>query len=180
MSNINFLGYENQHIHEHTHKVHMFIRLMFKCKTEEKKCTPEEHKAFLMTVATIQCLNYTGLEIKSKKQNLQCLFLTHLSPWNRSKSSNLVANLESCKVWNTLLTQCPRNTQTVCFCFFVCLLLLLVFCLFVVVVVFWGVNSVMHQLSPLNTCESQKQWYIHDLVNVINNHAKFQLNRIRT
>ena len=48
---------------------------------------------------------------------------------------------------------------------------------------FWGgVNSVMHQLSPLNIRESknQVQWYIHDLVNVINYHAKFQLNRIRT
>ena len=33
------------------------------------------------------------------------------------------------------------------------------------------VNSVMHQWSPLNIRESQKQWYIHDLVNVINNHA---------
>ena len=31
---------------------------------------------FLMSVATIQCLNYTGQQ--SKKQNLQCMFLTHV------------------------------------------------------------------------------------------------------
>ena len=38
----------------------------------------------------------------------------------------------------------------------------------------------MSQLSLLNMCESKKQWYIHDLLNVPNNPTKFQLNQIRT
>ena len=36
------------------------------------------------------------------------------------------------------------------------------------------------QLSPLTMCKTQKQWYILDLLDVINNHTKFQLNQIRT
>ena len=30
----------------------------------------------------------------------------------------------------------------------------------------------IHQLSPLNMCKSQKQWYIHDLLDILNNPTK--------
>ena len=35
-------------------------------------------------------------------------------------------------------------------------------------------------VSSLNMCENQKQWYVHDLLDVINNPTKFQLNWKRT
>ena len=35
------------------------------------------------------------------------------------------------------------------------------------------------RLSPLNMCETQKEWYVHDLLDIINNHTKFKLNWIR-
>ena len=40
-------------------------------------------------------------------------------------------------------------------------------------------NQKTHQLSPLNICESQKQWHIHDLLDVLHNPTKFQHNGIR-
>ena len=41
-------------------------------------------------------------------------------------------------------------------------------------------NEEICLLSPLHMCENQKQWYIYNLLDVINNLIKFQLNRIRT
>ena len=36
-------------------------------------------------------------------------------------------------------------------------------------------NQETCQLSPLNTCESKKYWYIHDLLDVLNNPESFNL-----
>ena len=41
-------------------------------------------------------------------------------------------------------------------------------------------NQETDQLYPLNMCESKKEWHIHDLLDVLNNPTKFQLNQIRT
>ena len=41
-------------------------------------------------------------------------------------------------------------------------------------------NEKICRLSPLNMCKNKKEWYIHDLLNIINNHTKFQHNLIRT
>ena len=40
-------------------------------------------------------------------------------------------------------------------------------------------NKEICQLSPLNMCKKSKIWYIHDLLDIINNRIKFLLNRIR-
>ena len=41
-------------------------------------------------------------------------------------------------------------------------------------------NEKICQLSPLNICKTQKYWYIHDLLDVINSSTKFRHDRIRT
>ena len=41
-------------------------------------------------------------------------------------------------------------------------------------------NEEICKLSPLNTFENPKKWHIHDLLDVINNYTKFQLNWIWT
>ena len=41
-------------------------------------------------------------------------------------------------------------------------------------------NQDKGQLFPLNMCKSQKQWYIHDLLHVLQNPANFQNNQART
>ena len=41
-------------------------------------------------------------------------------------------------------------------------------------------NKEICQLSPMIMCQNQKQWYMHELLDVISNHTKFQLNWIRT
>ena len=37
-------------------------------------------------------------------------------------------------------------------------------------------NEEICQLSLLNICKNQKQWYIHELLEVINNRTKFQID----
>ena len=41
-------------------------------------------------------------------------------------------------------------------------------------------NQETCQLFPLSICESQKFWFIHDLLDLLNNPTKFQLNWTRT
>ena len=41
-------------------------------------------------------------------------------------------------------------------------------------------NEELHQFSPLNMHDHQKRWYIPDLLDVLDNPMKSQLNRIRT
>ena len=41
-------------------------------------------------------------------------------------------------------------------------------------------NEETCQSTPLNMFKNQKLWYVHDLLDVINNRTKFQLNQIRT
>ena len=47
---------------------------------------------------------------------------------------------------------------------------------------FFSNEEIIFLLSPLNTCKNKfkKQWYIHDLLDVINNRTKLQLDRIIT
>ena len=41
-------------------------------------------------------------------------------------------------------------------------------------------NKEICQISPWNMCKNKKIWYIHDLIDIINNRTKFKHNRIRT
>ena len=138
-------------------EAHLLLRrLTFKCKIKKKKKvslknTPVTQSIlcliFLICVKTIQRLNCIGQELK---KNLQFMILTYLWHWNEVKVFKFGLN------WQTkskvIIMQCLWKTQ-------------------------WEFlsNQEACQLSSLNMCESQKYWYIHDLLDVLDKPTKFQL-----
>ena len=47
-------------------------------------------------------------------------------------------------------------------------------------IIFFVSNQEICKLSPLDMCYHQKRWYIYELLEILNNPMKCQLNQIRT
>ena len=125
------------------------------------KDTPVRQRMLCMTfwvyVRTIQRLNYSGQEHTRHTCDLE----------TRSRSSNLVQLLDTKQGYNNAKFEKPclnsvrDKANEKCFC-----------------------QIRKHaNLSPskmYTSKEKKKKWRIHDLLNVLNNPTKFQLNQIRT
>ena len=115
-----------------------------------------------MYVATKTHLNYRGQD--SNTRNLQFTFLTHLWPWNNVKVIKPGMTMQTPgKEYNYAKFErsCINgvwekanikviSTEKIC------------------------------QLSLLNMSNHQTRWYVHDLLNILNNPIMFQLNKTRT
>ena len=125
-----------------------------------------------MYVATIQCLNYSGQE--SKTCSLQFIFLTP-------------ATLKQSVIKPTMTTQIPIKVMIMQSLKHLALMVsekkptfqLLSRQGNMSIISLEHVQKKKKQPKK-NPKERKKKWYIHDALDVINNHTKFQLNRIKT
>ena len=116
---------------------------------------------FFMYISTTQHLNYSR---QSKKHNLQFIFLTHLWLWNKVKiikPTMKMHTLSKVIIMQSLKDLALRVSEKKA------------------MLKFFSSEEIC-QLSPLNMRKKSKWWYIHDLLDVINNRTKFHLSLIRT